>query len=65
MQGADVVREAAAAALALKLGLPETVVEWLEPGRSTVWGEFFHLRRFYDICSSRSCPETSGTLRRN
>ncbi|KAI9573099.1 CHAT domain-containing protein [Boletus coccyginus] len=36
-RGADVVREAAAAAL--DLGLPETAVEWLEQARSIVWGE--------------------------
>ncbi|KAF8121598.1 hypothetical protein EV363DRAFT_1457371 [Boletus edulis] len=41
--GADVVREAAAAA-ALDTGLPETAVEWLEQGRSIIWGELHQLR---------------------
>ena len=45
MQGADVVREVAAAAL--ELGFPETAVEWLERGRSTVLVEPFHLRSSY------------------
>jgi len=44
-RGANVVREAAAAAL--DSGLPETAVEWLEQGRSIVWGELFQLRSAY------------------
>ncbi|KAF8552263.1 hypothetical protein OG21DRAFT_1486344 [Imleria badia] len=49
-RGADVVREAAAAAL--DSGLPETAVEWLEQGRSIVWGELFQLRSSYEELSS-------------
>ena len=50
MQGTDVVREAAAAAL--QSGLPDTAVEWLEQGRSIVWGELFRLRSSYEELSS-------------
>jgi hypothetical protein len=49
-QGANVVREAAAAAL--DSGLPETAAEWLEQGRSIVWGELFQLRSSYEELSS-------------
>ncbi|KAG6371091.1 hypothetical protein JVT61DRAFT_10631 [Boletus reticuloceps] len=49
-RGADVVREAAAAAL--DLGFPELAVEWLEQGRSIVWGELLQLRGSYDQLSS-------------
>ena len=48
-RGANVVREAAAAAL--DFGLPETAVEWLEQGRSIVWGELFQLRSSYEQLS--------------
>ena len=50
LQGADVVREAAAAAL--DAGRPEIAVEWLEEGRSIVWGELFQLRGSYEELSS-------------
>ena len=50
MKRADVVREAAAAAL--ESGFPETAMEWLEQGRSIVWGELFQLRSSYDELSS-------------
>ncbi|KAG9317751.1 hypothetical protein JVU11DRAFT_1969 [Chiua virens] len=50
VRGADVVREAAATALGS--GHPETAVEWLEQGRSIVWGELFQLRSSYDELSS-------------
>ncbi|KAF8548819.1 hypothetical protein OG21DRAFT_1422363, partial [Imleria badia] len=50
VQGADVVREAAAAAL--DSGCPEAAVEWLEEGRSIVWGELFQLRSTYEELSS-------------
>ncbi|KAI9569442.1 CHAT domain-containing protein [Boletus coccyginus] len=50
MRGADVVREAAAAAL--DSGLAEIAVEWLEQGRSIVWGELFQLRSAYEELSS-------------
>ena len=45
-QGADMVREAAAEAL--RSGLPETAVEWLEQARSIVWGDLFHLRSTHE-----------------
>ncbi|KAI9573087.1 TPR-like protein [Boletus coccyginus] len=66
-RGANVVREAAAAA-ALDSGLPETAVEWLEQGRSIVWGELFQLRSAYEELSStypdhaRRLRELSGAL---
>ncbi|KAF8552352.1 hypothetical protein OG21DRAFT_1416340 [Imleria badia] len=50
LQGADVVREAVAAAL--DSGLLETAVEWLEQGRSIIWGELFQLRSSYEELSS-------------
>ncbi|KAH0830160.1 hypothetical protein J3R83DRAFT_1509 [Lanmaoa asiatica] len=50
IRGADVVREAAAAAL--DSGQPEAAVEWLEQGRSIVWGELFQLRSSYDELSA-------------
>ena len=49
VRGADVVREAAAAAL--ESGLLETAVEWLEQARSIVWGDLFQLRSSYDDLS--------------
>ena len=66
-RGADVVREAAAAAL--DSGLPETAVEWLEQGRSIVWGELFQLRSSYKELSSAHPdyreynPDSAGTRR--
>ena len=60
VQGADVVREAAAAAL--DAGHPETAVEWLEQGRSIVWGELFQLRSSYEELSS-VYPEKAHRLR--
>ena len=59
-QGADVVREAAAAAL--ESGLPETAVEWLEQGRSIVWGDLFQLRSSYEDLSL-SYPNRAYRLR--
>ncbi|KAF8436269.1 CHAT domain-containing protein [Boletus edulis BED1] len=59
-RGADVVREAAAAALAA--GLPETAVEWLEQGRSIVWGELLQLRSSYEDLSSAH-PDHARRLR--
>ena len=50
VQGADVAREAAAAAL--DSGHPGTAVEWLEQGRSIIWGELFQLRNSYEELSS-------------
>ena len=60
VRGADVVREAAAAAL--DLGLPEIAVEWLEQGRSIVWGELFQLRSSYEELSSAH-PDHARKLR--
>ena len=59
-QSTDVVREAAAAALGS--GFPETAVEWLEQGRSIVWGELFQLRSAYEELSSVH-PEHARRLR--
>ena len=58
--GADVVMEAAAAAL--DAGQPETAVEWLEQGRSIVWGELFQLRSAYEELSS-AYPDHARRLR--
>ena len=59
-RGADVVREAAAAAL--ESGLPETAVEWLEQARSIVWGDLFQLRSSYEDLSF-SHPDRAYKLR--
>ena len=59
-RGADVVREAAAAAL--ESGLPETAVEWLEQARSIVWGDLFQLRSSYEDLSF-SYPDRAHKLR--
>ncbi|KAF8127650.1 CHAT domain-containing protein [Boletus edulis] len=59
-QGADVVREAAAAAL--DSGLPEIAAEWLEQGRSIVWGELYQLRSSYEELSSAH-PDHARRLR--
>ena len=60
IQGADVVCKAAASAL--DSGRPETAVEWLEQGRSIVWGELFQLRSSYDELSSAH-PDHARRLR--
>ena len=49
-RGANMVQEAAAAAL--DSGLLETAVEWLEQGRSIVWGDLLRLRDSYKELSS-------------
>ncbi|KAF8127373.1 TPR-like protein [Boletus edulis] len=59
-RGADVVREAAAAAL--DSGFPELAVEWLEQGRSIVWGELLQLRGSYEQLSSAH-PDHARRLR--
>ncbi|KAF8139661.1 TPR-like protein [Boletus edulis] len=59
-RGTDVVREAAAAAL--DFGLPETAVEWLEQGRSIVWGELLQLRSTHEELSS-AYPDHARRLR--
>ena len=67
-EGANVVRDAAAAAL--DSGLPEIAVEWLEQGRSIVLGELFQLRSSFEVLSSthpdhaRSLRELSAALDR-
>ena len=60
MQGTDLVREAVAAAL--DSGLLETAVEWLEQGRSIVWGELFQFRGSYEGLSSAH-PDHAHKLR--
>ncbi|KAF8548473.1 hypothetical protein OG21DRAFT_1423016 [Imleria badia] len=59
-QDPDVVREAAAAAL--DFGLPETAVEWLEQGRSIVFGELLRLRSSCEELSSAH-PDHAHRLR--
>ncbi|KAG6371209.1 hypothetical protein JVT61DRAFT_9833 [Boletus reticuloceps] len=59
-RGADVVREAAAAAL--DSGFPELAVEWLEQGHSIVWGELLQLRGSYEELSSAH-PDHARRLR--
>ncbi|KAF8436624.1 CHAT domain-containing protein [Boletus edulis BED1] len=59
-QGADVVREAAAAAL--DEGFTRLAVEWLEQGRSIVWGELLQLRGSYEQLSSAH-PDHAHRLR--
>jgi len=56
---ADVVREAA---VALDFELPEAAVEWLEQGRSIVWGDLFQLRSVHEELSSAH-PDHAGRLR--
>ena len=59
-RGADVAREAAA--VALESGLPEIAVEWLEQGRSIVWGDLYQLRSSYeDLLSAH--PDHARRLR--
>ncbi|KAF8433234.1 CHAT domain-containing protein [Boletus edulis BED1] len=58
-RGVD-VREAAAAAL--DSGFPELAVEWLEQGRSIVWGELLQLRGSYEQLSSAH-PDHAHRLR--
>ena len=60
LPAADLVREAAAAAL--DSGLPENAMEWLEQGRSIVWGELFQLRSSYEELSSTH-PDHARRLR--
>ncbi|KAF8129530.1 TPR-like protein [Boletus edulis] len=57
---ADVVRKAVAAAL--DSGFPELAVEWLEQGRSIVWGELLQLRGSYEQLSSAH-PDHARRLR--
>ncbi|KAF8547177.1 hypothetical protein OG21DRAFT_1366082, partial [Imleria badia] len=59
-RGADMVREAAAAILDSEL--PETAVEWLEQGRSVVWGELYKLRSSYEELSAAH-PDHARRLR--
>ena len=50
MRGTGMVREGAT--VALRLGHPQLAVEWLEQGRSVVWGELFQLRNSFEELSS-------------
>ena len=59
-RGANMVWEAAAAAL--ESSLPETAVEWLEQGRSIVWGDLFQLRSSHEDLSF-SYPDRALRLR--
>ncbi|KAG6371212.1 hypothetical protein JVT61DRAFT_9836 [Boletus reticuloceps] len=59
-RGANVVREAVAAAL--DSGFPELAVEWLEQGHSIVWGELLQLRNSYEELSSAH-PDHARRLR--
>ena len=59
-KGANLVREAAAAAL--DAGQPETAVEWLEEGHSVVWEELCQLRSTYEELSS-TYPDHARRLR--
>ncbi|KAF8138812.1 TPR-like protein [Boletus edulis] len=52
-----------AAATALDLGFPETAVEWLEQGRSIVWGDLLQLRSSYEDLTSAH-PDHARRLRR-
>ncbi|KAG8216400.1 hypothetical protein J3R82DRAFT_6504 [Butyriboletus roseoflavus] len=67
MGAADVVREAAAAAL--HSGHPETAVEWLEQGRSIVLGQLLSAPQLllkscqlFTLDHSRRLQELSATL---
>ncbi|KAF8431281.1 CHAT domain-containing protein [Boletus edulis BED1] len=59
-RGADIVREAAAAAL--DSAFPELAVEWLEQGRSIIWGVLLQLRNSYEELSSAH-PDHTRRLR--
>ncbi|KAF8553655.1 TPR-like protein [Imleria badia] len=61
LQGAGLAREGAE--IALELGRPELAVEWLEQGRSVVWGDLFQLRSSFDELSS-AYPKHAHKLRR-
>jgi hypothetical protein len=54
-----VVRNAAAAAIAS--GQVEKAVEWLEQGRSVIWGQFLDLRSPVDVLSNRH-PDLANQL---
>ena len=60
LRGAGVAREAAAAVL--DSDRPETAVEWLEQGRSIVWGGLFQLRSSHEELSS-AYPDHAHRLR--
>ncbi|KAJ7737238.1 CHAT domain-containing protein [Mycena maculata] len=55
----SLVREAAAAAVAC--GQPEMAVEWLEQGRSIIWGQFLNLRTPVDALKQK-WPEIASQL---
>ncbi|KAJ7607769.1 CHAT domain-containing protein, partial [Roridomyces roridus] len=54
-----IVRDAAASALAA--GRPETAVEWLEQGRSVIWGQLLSLRTPLDALKDKD-PHLAGKL---
>ena len=58
-QAGDVVRRAAVAAI--DNGNPTAAVEWLEQGRSVIWGQLFNLRLPIDDLMS-SCPALGHQL---
>ena len=60
IRGADVVREAAATAV--ESGHLKIAVEWLEQGRSIVWGELLQLRGSYDELAG-AYPDHARRLR--
>jgi tetratricopeptide (TPR) repeat protein len=59
LKAGEVVRNAAAAAISF--GQPEKAVEWLEQGRSVIWGQLLNLRTPVDTLSS-SHPELAQRL---
>ncbi|KAJ6599558.1 TPR-like protein [Mycena sp. CBHHK59/15] len=59
LKAGKVVRDAAAAAIAS--GQAENAVEWLEQGRSVIWGQLLNLRTPVDMLSN-SHPELADRL---
>ncbi|KAF7336913.1 hypothetical protein MVEN_02127600 [Mycena venus] len=51
MEASPVVRDAAAAAISI--GQPEKAVEWLEQGRSIIWGQMLNLRTPVDALKQK------------
>lgn len=60
LEAGNVVREAAAAAL--NVSQYSTAVEWLEQGRSIIWGQKLQLRTPLDDLE-RECPELAMELK--
>ncbi|KAJ7135825.1 CHAT domain-containing protein [Mycena epipterygia] len=59
MKAGSVVRDAAATAIAA--GQPEKAVEWLEQGRSIIWGQLLNLRTPVDVLKQKH-PEVAQKL---